>query len=125
MDRILIWNIRGLNNPNKQKEIKKMIQELKVGLCCLLETKVRNEKFGEVYNNMLKDWCIASNFTYCKEGRISIAWLSDFFQVHILYTHPQHFHIQVKNIALNFLFHCTFVYGFIDHKEREDLRKGD
>lgn len=121
MHGILIWNLRGLNNPNKQKELKKVIQEQKAGLCCLLETKIKNDKFSEVYRNMCKDWCIATNFTCCKGGKILLAWLSDLFQVTILNTHSQYIHIKITNIALNFQFHCTMIYGVSNLKGREEL----
>ena len=40
MDRILSWNVRGLNGPNKQEDVKIFLQQQQVGLLGLLETKV-------------------------------------------------------------------------------------
>ena len=41
MDSIVGWNIRGLNWPNKQKDVKSFLYSNKVGLIGLLETKVK------------------------------------------------------------------------------------
>jgi hypothetical protein len=41
---ILIWNVRGLNHPSKQREVKSMIRKNKIGLICLIETRVKEAK---------------------------------------------------------------------------------
>ena len=38
--KILSWNVRGVNNPEKRKSIKQFIKDERVDLVCLLETKV-------------------------------------------------------------------------------------
>jgi hypothetical protein len=35
------WNIRGLNDPLKQGEVRKLISEHHVSLCGLVETRVK------------------------------------------------------------------------------------
>jgi len=40
MDKILSWNMRGLNGPNKQEDVKIFLQQQKAGLVGLLETKL-------------------------------------------------------------------------------------
>jgi hypothetical protein len=37
----LIWNERGLNHPSKQQEVRSMIKIHKIGLICLIETRVK------------------------------------------------------------------------------------
>ena len=39
----LIWNVRGLNDPLKQKDIVGRIRSLKVQMVCLLETRVKEK----------------------------------------------------------------------------------
>lgn len=41
MDNILCWNVRGLNAPNKQNEVKLLCNKENIGLAGLLETKVK------------------------------------------------------------------------------------
>ncbi|KAI8530640.1 hypothetical protein RHMOL_Rhmol11G0075300 [Rhododendron molle] len=38
---IASWNIRGLNNPLKQKEVRSLIVSQRLGLCGVFEAKVR------------------------------------------------------------------------------------
>ena len=40
--KILSWNVRGANNPEKRKVIKQFIRDQRVDLVCLQETKVQN-----------------------------------------------------------------------------------
>jgi len=43
MGSLLSWNVRGLNGPNKQKEVKLLCNQEQVGLVGLLETKLKKE----------------------------------------------------------------------------------
>ena len=40
--KILSWNVKGVNNPEKRKVIKQFIRDQRVDLVCLQETKVQN-----------------------------------------------------------------------------------
>jgi len=48
VDSIVNWNIRGLNWPNKQEDVKSFLHNNKVGMIVLLETKVRVQKVERV-----------------------------------------------------------------------------
>jgi exonuclease III len=39
--KILSWNVRGINEPDKSLRIKGLIREWKVDLVCLMETKMK------------------------------------------------------------------------------------
>lgn len=41
MVRVLSWNVRGINSPQKQDEVRKFILKLEVGLVGVLEHKVK------------------------------------------------------------------------------------
>ena len=41
MDRIISWNVRGMNGPNKQEDIKIFLQQQQAGMMGFLETKVK------------------------------------------------------------------------------------
>ena len=87
MAKLLCWNVRGLNGLHKQKEVKKFIQSNKIGLVCLVETKIKKDQFGSIYNNMFSGWCVSSNFSASIGGRILVCWLDDFFEVTPLRIH--------------------------------------
>ena len=50
---ILVWNVRGLNHPLKQKEVASRIRKLNISLVCLLETRVKLPKMQEIVRVMI------------------------------------------------------------------------
>ena len=96
----------------------------KVGLVGLLKTKLKAGRFAEVQRTMLQLWCITTNFSRIKGGRILVAWLQDFFEVDVVCTENQFIHMKVLNKAVNQMFEMTVVYGSNDSKERIKLWQG-
>ncbi|KAL9682204.1 hypothetical protein QQ045_013997 [Rhodiola kirilowii] len=43
MTSIASWNIRGLHNPSKQKEVRHFIEHFDIGLLAVLEVKLRGD----------------------------------------------------------------------------------
>ena len=56
MERICSWNIRGLNWPNKQEDVKIFLHEKQIGFVGLLETKVKEGKASMIASNMFQGW---------------------------------------------------------------------
>ncbi|KAJ8433454.1 hypothetical protein Cgig2_014495 [Carnegiea gigantea] len=73
------WNIRGLNWPNKQEDVKIFLHEKQIGLVGLLETKVK-EKNVEKLNT---------------KGRIWVAWRPCQYVVHIISMDEQFIHCKL------------------------------
>lgn len=48
MDNLLCWNVRSVNGPNKQKEIKLLCNKDDIGLIGLLETKIKVNKVDQL-----------------------------------------------------------------------------
>ena len=59
MDRIIAWNVRGLNNPNEQEGIRCFLQSQGAGLVGLVETKVKHENMDEVANRLFRGWAVS------------------------------------------------------------------
>jgi len=53
VDNITSWNIRGLNGPNKQEDVKIFLNKTKIGLVGLVETKVKRENEEQVASRLL------------------------------------------------------------------------
>ena len=62
MDNIASWNIRGLNWPNKQEDVKLFLHSNKIGLVGLLETKIKEKKVQKVASNLFPSWRWIHNF---------------------------------------------------------------
>lgn len=73
MVKLLTWNVRGYNAPNKQKEVKFICNEEKIRLLGLLETKVKSNKIEELANKLFVGWNYVFNLTHHYNGRIWIA----------------------------------------------------
>lgn len=52
MDSYLIWNVRGLNGPNKQKEVKLLCNKMNVGIVGLVENKLKSGRIEVVAKQM-------------------------------------------------------------------------
>ena len=46
--KIMLWNVRGVNNRDKRKVLKAFIWSKKTDIVCLQETKIQNMSVGIV-----------------------------------------------------------------------------
>lgn len=126
MDKVIAWNVRGLNSPTKQKEVLATMLKNKAGLVGLLETKIKPNNFAKAYSNVFQGWCVSSNINSHKGGRILILWLDTHFNVDVRFVSDQCIHVFVTSIAHKTAFNCTFIYasnGAADRKQLwDDLR---
>ena len=83
MNSILTWNVRGLNKVSKQTEVARFIANHNVSLLSLLETKVKRQGLGGLYQRLCPAWCFTHNLDWHKGGRIIVAWKSDLISVNI------------------------------------------
>ena len=70
MDILCFWNVRGLNKASKLCDVLWFFRHHGVGLFGLLETKVKAEKFGVVFDRLGSDWSVCANYSHHKGGRI-------------------------------------------------------
>lgn len=54
---ILAWNIRGLNDPNKVKEIKHYLDSQHVSIVGLLETRVKEKNTKRIQQKFGNNRC--------------------------------------------------------------------
>jgi hypothetical protein len=66
------WNIRGLNDPWKQGEVRKLISKHKLSLCGLVETKVKGVDKDSVLRNLARDWKAICNYQFDLRGEYRI-----------------------------------------------------
>ncbi|KAJ8426568.1 hypothetical protein Cgig2_010627 [Carnegiea gigantea] len=119
MDSILSWNIRGLNGPNKQEDLKIFLQNNSIGLADFLETKVKRENVNKVVNNLCQGWDWHSNIQSSEKDRIWILWRPNCYAVTIVATTNQMVHCKAIQLSTQKKFHLTIVYGF----NKEELRR--
>lgn len=74
MTSLVTWNIRGLNDPNKQSEIKSLIRKKNLSMVNLIETKVSGNNIDQVRRRISASWSLASNINEAPYGRILSLW---------------------------------------------------
>ena len=107
MDDILVRNIRGVNSPNKQEDIKIFLHKQKVGLLALLETKVKEENIDKVANNLFGGWRWITNVARVPKVKIWVAWQTKVYTIRVVTTTDQLIHCQACQLATQKTFHIT------------------
>ncbi|KAH0898507.1 hypothetical protein HID58_048075, partial [Brassica napus] len=70
MSSIFAWNMREFNMPRKQKAVKYWVKAAKLSLGCLLETRVHEDNFQEVFDATFPGWSYIHNYSHHRLGRI-------------------------------------------------------
>ncbi|XP_074301473.1 uncharacterized protein LOC141632867 [Silene latifolia] len=121
MHSIGFWNVRGLNDLNKQKVVKWFLHNNGVGLFGLLETKLKPGTLLNKPTSICDGWSISTNCSWHKGGRIWILWKPDCFDVNFISYSAQHIHMVVTSRADNKTFKLTMIYAFNGLEERVAL----
>ena len=115
---LLIWNVRGFNDPLKQKRVVARIRSLKIQIVCLLETRVKENNSQVIIARHFQGWKWLHNYSSAYNGRIWILW-NDQQQVNLVDTSAQS--ITGKVVEGSKQFYLTVTYGFNDGIARRDL----
>lgn len=70
MDRIAMWNVRGLNAPNKQKELLYFCNKQRVGLLGTAEIELRSQSHEVCYMKQFSSYGLFNNFGDHAGGRL-------------------------------------------------------
>jgi hypothetical protein len=73
--KLLSWNVRGLNMPLKQKEVRKVVRRLNLSIVCLVETRVKVDNFPRIVASMLPGWKVINDYSQHYLGKIWICCL--------------------------------------------------
>ena len=83
---ILIWNVKGLNKPSMQPEIRRKIQKLKLDFVILLETRVKQASFQYVASSIVPNgWMESSNLNEGSSAHIWVLWNPRGIQVNYIF----------------------------------------
>ena len=115
------WNIRGLNDPMKQAEVRRFFHEEKLSLCGLVETKVRDGNLLSVSRAIHHSWKVYCHSGVSPFGRIWVCWNPLDIDVAIIRTSSQAIHCRVSDVSSRWSCVVTVVYGECDYERRRDL----
>ncbi|XP_074274081.1 uncharacterized protein LOC141597513 [Silene latifolia] len=116
-----VWNVRGLNSDNKQKDIKWFLHHNDVDLFGLLETRVKPGSLNKVTNNVCYGWDFVTNTMLHSGGRIWILWKNNKVDVEVLEMADQFIHVKIKVLLTGHSFIATFVYAYNKIEDRVPL----
>ncbi|GAV93114.1 Exo_endo_phos domain-containing protein, partial [Cephalotus follicularis] len=116
---IACWNIRGLNDSTKQREVKSLILKYNVALLGILETRVRAANKEKVARSFGRGWRVATNHSQSLLGRIWILWNPSIVKFTV--EHISHQAIHGRMILQEAEVYISVVYGSCDYRERRDL----
>ena len=114
-------NVRGMNKRYKQKEIKKCLQNNKVTLAGLIETRVKDNNNRATINNIAAGWNCLNNYKDAVHGRIWIIWDDSWYDVKMIASSAQMIHYHIQDRSKGFQFNLTVVYGFNTIEQRKSL----
>lgn len=87
MIKLASWNVRGLNNPIKQAEIRKFIHANSLSLIGIVESKIRKENMDLSMKHCIPDgWDYVHNGNIGSVARIVVAWRKQGVVVSKLFT---------------------------------------
>lgn len=64
------WNIRGLNQGHKQKELKLFLNKHRIDIMDCLETRVKVKRAAHIINRVAYGWSSVNNYKDDANGRI-------------------------------------------------------
>ena len=118
--KLLSWNVRGANNPNKRNVIRNFITSQRVDLVCLQETKIQEMSLVVARSlgvGRVSEWrAVEAEGT---TGGILVFW--DTRKLELVETEIGHFSVtcMFKNVEDGFLWAFTGVYGPVKRSKRE------
>ncbi|KAL0657477.1 hypothetical protein Bca4012_078062 [Brassica carinata] len=96
------------------------VKDAKLSFGCLIETRVKEENFGKVFDATFPGWKFVHNYSNHRLGRIWVCY-SDEVDVHLVSTSAQIITLWVKYKESGDTFLCSFVYAFNKANERREL----
>ena len=117
----LCLELRGLNFPHKQDEVRKFVNFHRLSLIGLLETRVRYGNRLKVAENLLLGWRLVFNYQTQGTGWIWAAWDPSVLSVQLLSSSAQLLHLAVQILETQEHFLISFVYGLNYPQDRVPL----
>ncbi|XP_021985764.1 uncharacterized protein LOC110881947 [Helianthus annuus] len=118
----MTWNVRGLNRPLKQSEVRSIVADNKLDMCAILDSHVDVSKLAKVCKYVFRNWCWTSNGGLCSRGtRIILGWNPVMFDVMVLFQSDQLIHTQVIFKDSKKVLFCSFVYAENKYQDRRLL----
>jgi len=119
--KVLSWNIRGLNNPLKQKEIRRLVRSLNISVVCLDETRVQECNALSILGSMFPGWKFFNNYSMHRLGKVWLCQDPGISSVSLVDAHSQVLTCMVHLNVHSSSWLTSTVYGANQGIERRSL----
>ena len=122
LDNIGCWNVRGLNQSSKQKEVRNFISVNNLGLMAVFESQISKVNLNKVCEKVFGRWKWISNSSVCRgTTRIIIGWNPNVFDVNMMDMNDQVMHCKIISSEGKEEFFGSFLYAANKHIDRRKL----
>ena len=118
---IASWNVRGVNEPHKQREIRSLIRKKRISLLGLNKIRAQQCKHKAIIHLICPSWMYLTNYSSHPNGRIWMMWDPTVLDVLLLYSSDQVIQVQVLDLQNQTSLRVSFVYGHNDYILRREL----
>ena len=115
------WNLRGVNKPFKQRELRSFILKYKIPLIGLNETRVLEENHYNIAAGLMPGWRFITNYSYHYNGRVWVLWDPSILDITTVCMTDQMIHVAVTVIQSQTKFSVSFIYAQNDYILRRAL----
>ena len=121
MVKFAAWNIRGLNDPLKQKEVCSFVVSHALDFVCILETQVRASNKDKIFNSLLPGWRLIHNYDHALLGRILICGNPEKVSIDVVHSMDQAMLCHITALKDNYSFWCSVKYASDNYIDRRVL----
>lgn len=117
---ILSWNVRGLNRPHMQREIKDLIISSNPDILFILESRIRFNNLHAIGNDIFpRNWNNFSNATHTNSARIWVAWKQE-IDLAVIHSQAQLILCELNIPSVDTPLCLVAIYGFNNPTFRMD-----
>ena len=115
------WNIRGLNDPLKQREVRSFVKSHALDFICLVETRVRASNRDRIFSSLFSGWSLFHNYEHALLGRIWICGNPAKVSIDIIHSMDQAMLCHTTVLDSNISFWFSAVYASNNYMDRRVL----
>ncbi|KAK9706032.1 hypothetical protein RND81_07G100500 [Saponaria officinalis] len=109
--RIATWNIRGFNDALKHQEVRQLLDDNKIDIFGLIETRVKEPNANKIFRIHFPDFSFLNNYSTHYNGRIWFMYKPSTITVLSSVSHGQFIHYKVLHHATQVTLDVTVSYG--------------
>ena len=121
MVKFAAWNIRGLNEPLKQKDVRSLVESHALDFVCVLGTRVRAHSKNRIFNSLFPGWKLFHNYDHAMLSRIWVCGNPEKVSIDVIHSMDQAMLCHVTALKGNYSFWCSAVYASNNYIDRRVL----